>query len=691
MKKKFVKGAMRTALILLLFVSAASCSEEVFNSTQLGDEITTVVSVSIPESTTAAFQSRAVTDVYSDNATVYLGTSGYPSIGNVDLNSHPLTFTVGVYVENTVDGETVYTLVDKQSKVGVSDDQADFNFRLIKGQTYRIVAYADFSGQAQENLEDISFSAKLNDELNDAFFASQEFCAEPNLTVVLKRPFGKLRLIARDFDTFAKGEVLKFEKVKVTYTDNSVALSTNSFNAISGKFNEATDIDKSFEATSVIYKEEYKDPDNSSETNGYAAVFTMYLPVNFGTEDTSGTYAPVEDGTSVPQSWMYPFDIEVTYIDSDNNENTIKRSYDIDIPVKRNWLTTVDVADFWTDNSTVTVSIDHRFEGFINYEPEDTYVKTERELQAAITAICDKASPSTPVSGKIILGADIEAAELGGFSIYKTVNKSGFVDIYLDLNGYSITSYGDVQPSYTNVSGSTVNTLGVFSIENMFHTLHITDSRPETGKGGIYLKKRENGANLVSVVINCYNGGCVVIENGRYINDGYECVYIYEDVISYLTAQQQAYAYLKKLNGNDVTKPDAADMALYNKRLKTCISKATINGGYFQNGSSAAENQNAVLNIKNTEKDKWETYRTYLSVQGGLPAWLDLPEDPYPALGYFIVQGGSYVEFNPALGDNYAGNEPEKWVDDEKYSVLEETVDGKKVYTVVPVDSPDYH
>lgn len=670
-----------SAILILFITTFVSCSDEEFVVAD-GTEITTTVSVSVPET----FKSRAVPDVYPSGSVTYLGESGYPSIGNVDLNTHNLSFTVGVYVEKTVDGATSYIRVDKQSRTGVSDDKADFNFKLVKGQKYRIVAYADFSGAAQEDLTNIPFSAQLNNELSDAFFASESFIADDHLTVVLKRPFGKLRLIARDFDTFAKGEVLKINQVKVTYAkpDND-ALSTNSFNAITGIFNTADGVSREFSAAPVVYSMEYL-----GESVGYAAVFTMYLPANFGTEDTSNKYAPVEEGTPVPQSWMYPFDIEIAYTGSDGKPATIKRSYDIDIPVKRNWLTTVDVSDFWTDNSTVSVTIDHRFEGFINQPGNLVYVHNETDLQNAIDAICAGAASSSKVSGKIVLGSDIVLKDKVGFVIDKVVNKNAYIDIYLDLNGHRITCDGSGVRTYTDVNGKTKDIGGIFAIRNMYQTLHIIDSKPETKVGGVYYTGPDDDGHALPLIY-CFNGGCVVIEEGNFVTTSSgSCVYVYEQPLSGHSYHQYFAFLATKSKMKDPENPTPEEMAVYNRYLKLITSKATINGGWFENAQPAetADDKKVTINSYNIEESDWLKYHDDPVKYYKCPAWTDW--GPFPGegctFGYVSCHGGSYAEFNPANGDNVCGNTPEPWID-ESHVVLTEVIDGKTVYTVVPIDS----
>lgn len=628
--------------VWLLSAVFLSCSEKELDVTG-GKEITTSVTVEVPE----VFRTRAVPAVYPTDVKNYLGESGYPSIGNVDLNTHPLTFTVGVYVEKIIDNNPVYTLVDKQSKSKVADDKANFNFRLMKGQSYRIVAYADFSDNEQENLDNISIVSDLNDELKDAFFVSQNFTASDNLTVVLKRPFGKLRLIARDFSTFAAGEVLEIGTIKVTYGETATALATNSFNAITGEFNTGN-VTREFTASPVVYAKEYEGD------TPYAAVFTMYLPANFGTEDKTGAYSPVESGTPVPQSWMYPFDIEVTYKNESNKPTTIKRSFDIDIPVKRNWLTTIDAANFWTDNSNITVSIDHRFEGFIDKKPETVVVKNEAELRTAIGNI----KKSTNHVGRIVLGADITLGEY--HDLYKkygmeitgkalgtlTNNPYAYesITVYLDLHGHTIKSseeytyYDGCDEQYKNYYQA------VFMVRSNGHLIIEDSDITAAGK----IDTRDIGVPIVY----CYNGGKVTVNSGKFcIAQSHPVIYSYDNV--------------EYIDG----------YAEWNVPTNGSPSIITINGGWFEN----------INGLQKTDKDV-----VYSSVLVNVHNWTttENPSETPKAPGYVHMKGGSYMDFNPATGDNVWENKTNKWVDDD-HIVLTETVDGRTVYTVVPKNSPE--
>jgi len=625
-------------VVLFLMTALISCSRQEDILTDNVDEhaeIVTAVTVKIPE----VFRSRAIPDVYVSDAATYRGESGMPSVGNVELDKHPITFTVGIYTEKTVDGASVYEPVDQQWQEAVVNDEAYFNFRLLKGHRYHIVAYADFSDKHKEHLDAISFATTLNDELSDAFFASEDFIAEEHVATILKRPFGKLRLIARDFNTFARNEAYTITDVSVTFK-NQAMLATDTFNAVTGDFNYDADAPKEFtkSAKPAIYTQEYKE----DKTADYAAVFTMYLPVNFGIEDTSGTYRPVDDTTPVPQSWMYPFDVTVTYTSkADGKETVVKRSFDLDIPIKRNWLTTVDAITFWSVNSNIKVSIDHRFDGFIDkVEPWTITVKNYTEFKDAISKIYNLASKE----GRIILGDNIDATYQYGIDIgrYIANNEYKFIEdvkIHLDLNGKKIYTRGETLSDATKqkIHQYSQGLIAIFGS----NTLIIDDSSKE-GTGGI-----ESCYSDWPIITQWRYGGNIVINAGRFICSGNkEAIYL-GDTIDYIVNQ-----------GHEP-------------------STLTINGGWFQN-------------LEPITPDGKPSYEILINIYNGGKA--GTAQEHPNAIGYGRVHlnGGSYMDFDPKNGDNVCHNATNSWVD-ENHTVLTETVDGHTLYTVIANETPSYH
>jgi len=674
MHNKSLKGVVGS-LVLLLSAALISCQETEMESVSTGKEITTTISVDVPQ----VFKSRTVPDVYGTDARHYLGESGEPSLHNVDLINNPLTFTVAVYIDKIVDGETQYVLVDQQCKTGVTDDNAYFNFRLMEGERYRVVAYADFSGIEKADLSMITIDPALNNELSDAFFCSKEFVAQGTLTATLKRPFGKLRLIARDFSTFAKGSVFKIKDVKVNYKkDKAIALATDEFNAITGQFNDltttSTDYDDMFTAPSVSYANEHL-----NDPTEYAAVFTMYLPAN------PGTLPNDESGKPVLQEWMYPFDMEVTY-NNGEKDVTIKRSFDFDIPVKRNYLTTIDVANFWTNLTGISVTIDHLFDGEINPPiPVQKTVNSAKDLKAAFDEIYARGTiGELSTEGKIVLGGPINMDDIGGSLNIDTWDngkdfEKGYI-IHLDLNGQKIT--GSKGPGGVS---------GVLTIAGRNLRLYIDDSSPNADGGIEYTGPAEDWCS----VITCKHGAHVTINRGNYKSSSEsELVYIYETEQDRAEAQVQALKAIgitKDNSANYPTKPtDPEDLKTIKNVIEQLSSTVTINGGWFENEytGSIDDKDNTLVNTYNVRNNSWGKWHNY-AIREGFPEWTDWGEYKNQTFAFVHINGGSFVNFDPSRGDNMVGNVPIDWIGDGK--IVTEIVDGKTVYTVIPADNPNYY
>jgi len=696
----FAKNVQWTALLLSAFAALAftSClrQEEIAG----GEEIVTTVGVNVPE----VFRTRTATQtVYEESSAHYLGNSGMPSIGNVDLKEHPLTFTVGIYVKKAqAAGEAPsYALVDKQVHT-VEDDNAYFEFRLLKDQKYHLVAYADFSGAGKDDLEAIPYTTGLNDELSDAFFASEDFYARENVEVVLKRPFGKLRLIAHDFNTFAAGGAFKITKVKVAYR-RAPMLATDKFNALTGDFNydENANGNHTVEADPVVYTKEYTADGKAPVVDGKegpVAVFTMYLPANFGEggslEDTPGQLIPDPDHVGdIPQSYFYPFDVTVEYEGANDAavNGTITRSYTIDIPVKRNWLTTVDATHFWTGKSGVMVTVHAAFEGEIKIgDEEQATVNNANDLQMAIDEIFRDAPDGKISEYTIVLGQDIDATDRVGFE-FSNLKADGkdrsnrIVKIHLDLNGHTITTDGTRYPTYIDDAGVARMTVGgLFHVQGVNCHLYIDDTNKDQ-VGGL---KFVGDAATAYPLVCCHNGGQATINRGNFITSSpSEAIYVYESEAHRFMVQQWVLNSLRIKKGDkDAQKPtDAETLAKIESNVKKWSASVTINGGWYESAIDATteDKYRVVVNAYNARESRWDYYKNVLP-DNGYPDWTSWGEYVNQIFGFVHVNGGSFVEFDPSKGDNIVGNMPNEWVGNGH--VQTEIVNSKTVYTVIPED-----
>lgn len=319
-----------------------------------------------------------------DNSTRAGGHADYVNSakgGVTNKANTAVNFYVALYY-----GNNTTPVFRKVKGVNVTSKSVTFTPTVVMGETYKLVAWAEFAESAATeadsdfDFENINISQTLNDEDNDAYFYSGEIEAAGTMSATLKRPFGKLRLIAEDYAEMNKQTGKTVSKVKVTYKS---ARTAKTFNAITGKF---TGSETQTELTGDLNT-------YSAETESARTLFADYIAVE-------------ADGAE-----MFPCDVTVTY--SDNT--TFTRSFTDDIPVKRNCLTTL-TGNFFTTDSKLTLLIDEDFDE--EETKEYTFVDSESSLINALTA-----------GENVVLSNDIECS-----SIY-TLETSGEID----LNGYTLT------------------------------------------------------------------------------------------------------------------------------------------------------------------------------------------------------------------------------------------------------------
>ena len=245
---------------------------------------------------------------------------------NVGAN---VTFNVALYLIGGSETEPVYTASDVVSSTG-NHTSATFEPTLVIGEQYRVVAYAKFDDDTlNEELTAINVTPEINNEQKDEYFANTIVTAAPELSATLKRPYGKLRLVAEDLHEAERQFGAKVESVEVTYKHTR----PTNFNVIAGTFNPAyTEGAQTFKAAYGEY---------TNETDAARTIFVDYLPGKI-------------DGSES----MVPFTVTVKFVGG----KTYTRDFNQDIPVKRNWLTTLK-GRLFTIDSDLTLTIEENFEG----------------------------------------------------------------------------------------------------------------------------------------------------------------------------------------------------------------------------------------------------------------------------------------------------------------------------------------
>ena len=338
--KKFLFPALALGLVL------TSCQSDEPFAPGMGEEVQATFTISVPD----AMGTRAG-EVNS-------------ALGGFSNGAGNLNYTVAL-----LRAEDDVVMWSSKTPASVNGKSATFNPTVVQGYTYKIVAYATFDSAieaptvgskipADSGLGAIATLEGINNESEDAYFCNTKILGASSMEATLKRPFGKLRLVAEDYDKFhALG--LEVAKVKVTY-GGAVVMNTQ-FDASTKAF-EGTATSKVFEFEGETSYSAEADKNN----NGVYTVFTDYLPAS-------------ETGET-----MYPFTIEVTY---KNGKGTYTRTFSQDIPVKRNYLTTLR-GNFFTTEAALTLKVEEMFANSTELDAKYTYftVDTNDELKAALTS-----------------------------------------------------------------------------------------------------------------------------------------------------------------------------------------------------------------------------------------------------------------------------------------------------------------
>ena len=328
------KKTMKKLLALLaLVLGVVSCQTEPEGlDVNVGGEIDAIVNVTIPEVETRAGGNNSALGVFNN--------------GVLERDSTTMRYILQVYYKN---GEQYVKSTERLVKYSDGTSVA-FDVRLVPQRNYQFVVWADVVTNGENDTdnhyitEDLANITLNNtwvamDESRDAFTATvavDNYSSSSNITVKLKRPFAKLRVITTDMVALNNLDITPVS-AKVTYQ----AFSHESFNALNGTYS-----DIKIEQTHTYAISNYADQSDANKV-----LFTDYF------------FAGDSD--------VVKFQLDVYESDVENqSDNTLIKHNDFttDIPVQRNHLTTIK-GNILTDGNNVEVKIVDGFDG----EIEETY------------------------------------------------------------------------------------------------------------------------------------------------------------------------------------------------------------------------------------------------------------------------------------------------------------------------------
>lgn len=269
-------------------------------------------------------------------------SSALGGITNCDMTKYDLRYQLAIYDET---GTTQY--ISPKMKIVDEYQPVTFTIRLTPNHNYKAVAWADFvneDSQADLHYDTHDFNNitclddaahQLNDESRDAYWISKTISVDDsqvNGELVLRRPFAKVRVVATDWEYERLPHAV--DHFKINYKN---CQRYNSMDAVSGKCTGAQ-ADNTITYTASFDKEK-KDYALSYDTDPNDRTLTVdYLMVN-------------------PDEEAIHFNFEAL----DGTKSIISKDITSDIPIKRNWLTTL-IGNFLTKGFDFRVSILEEFE-----------------------------------------------------------------------------------------------------------------------------------------------------------------------------------------------------------------------------------------------------------------------------------------------------------------------------------------
>ena len=327
--------------ILALALCFVACQNEGVENATNGDLANVVLTVDAPE----LDATRADSDANTGKNSAF---GAIDFFNDDDWANFDLRYILEVYDANDkgtgapIYRERLVECVDKYQPV-------TFDLRLVPNREYKFVVFADFVEQGSDkdlyyDTTDFSnITAKTNvegwnamNEVRDAYFVSENVEVSTSLTktLTLTRPFGKVRVIATDLDYIAGYSTPGY--VEVTYHTEALY---KSFNAINGQLN-ATQL----AGNELVYGFEVKK--NAPYTEGYDAeaknqtLFADYLFAREGQQ--------------------MPINFKMAVYESKGGRMIKETDFNTQIPVQRNYLTTI-VGDILTTQANITIVVNDDF------------------------------------------------------------------------------------------------------------------------------------------------------------------------------------------------------------------------------------------------------------------------------------------------------------------------------------------
>ena len=435
----------RFLALAALVLGMVSCQQDFDGVAPVGGEVDFQLTVAAPE--LGATRADNDGDEQRGHDSAY-GAIDY--LSEEDWAKVDLRYTLEVY-DVDEDGNVLGNkpVKDRMTQVVKEYTPVSFDLRLVPNRKYRFVVFADFvdaEGNGKhhvigETLQNITVDKDgINNEYTDAYFDFEDITISNSVAhnIVLRRPYGKVRVIATDLaelnlNVEPRNVVVEYESAHV-----------NAFNAVTGQISGGY-AKKSY---SYDYAEIYKAVDKGGLTShyyneGYDGK-TYVNKLGRHTHMTLFTdYILAEDQQN---------SIHFTMTVNDKSGKEIKTTeFCTDIPVQRNHLTTI-IGNVLTTATEINVTIDDNFvnadrqyyvfEAFVN----GGEVTLDRDYVIGRPLFVDAEATLNLNGHKII--TNVENQETDAIIVREggklTINGEGTIEAVSGTDGYAVISEGEL-------------------------------------------------------------------------------------------------------------------------------------------------------------------------------------------------------------------------------------------------------
>ncbi len=371
------KNLFKTFAIAAMAVLAGACAKEQVASGD-GETVEMTFNVDVPETT--------------------ITTKGLSDAAQVD----ELVFDAFRSLNDT---EPIEGL---RQVVAVENGRATIQVKLIKGQNYRFVFWAQKANNGYYNTDNLSNitvdykNALANDSSLDAFFAKEEVTNVQNpisKTIILKRPFAQVNYVTKE--ELSEGLYIKESQI-------TVKNALTSFNPLRNKLSGAKDAqqDVTFQFNAVPTE---KLLINGTEYNYLAAAFIL---------------AKSDNSKDI-------VDVEAKFKTNNGRSVTVSTP---GLPCQRNYRTNV-IGNFMSVDGTYNVEIDSAFKGDLQSDLQSDYVENALNSGQVVTLTEDYSLPEGS-GGVAVLSGKTSVLNLNG---KKFSNENG-----LKENKAALQVHGDL-------------------------------------------------------------------------------------------------------------------------------------------------------------------------------------------------------------------------------------------------------